>query len=236
MITLWTINKLVSELKRIKNLGYVKTTHAHQGGVGNTLETLLRVPENNLRLPDIGDIEIKAKRFNSKSMLTLSSRAPLPKGVNRVLFEAYKYKREGGYKLYSPVKGSRINSHGLRVIVQNTKLILINPKKIEAFWVLEKLDDIFKEKSSKIVLVLAKTKGELGDVNEKFHYEEAYLLSGVDLKRTQDAIKNDKLKVDIRIGFDLTGKQAGKYHDHGTGFRIHKKDYLQLFNKVRRIM
>ena len=231
-----TIKQLINELKTIKRLGYVTTIRAHHGGVGNTLEHLLGITENNLRVPDLGVVEIKAKRFDSKSMLTLSSRAPIPKGVNRILFEAYKYKRQGGYKLYSPVKGSRTNTHGLRVEVKEQKLVLINPNRIEAFWPLEKLDDIFKEKSSQIVLALAKTKGKLGGAREKFYYVDAYLLSGLNFKKTQDAIKNDKLKIDIRIGFDLRGRQAGKYHDHGTGFRIHKKDYLQLFNKVKQIM
>ena len=116
------------------------------------------------------------------------------------------------------------------------KLVLLNPKNIEAFWPLEKLDDIFKEKSSQIVLVLAYTKGSMGKSDERFHYVEAYLLSGLNLNNTRNAIKRDKLKVDIRIGFDLTGKRAGKYHDHGTGFRISKKDYIHLFGKVKQLI
>src|SRR3972149_12042807 len=175
-----TIKELVEKLKTIKDLGYVKTTRAHQGGVGNTLEDLLDIPENNLRLPDLGEIEIKAKRFDSQSMLTLSSRAPKPRGVNRVLFENYKYinEKDGLYRLYSTVYGSRTNSNRFKIDVKEDKLTLLNPKNIEAFWPLEKLDDVLKENSTKIVLALAQTKGDFGKENEQFHYTEAYLLSG----------------------------------------------------------
>ena len=59
-----TLDELIEKLQKIKKMGFVKTVRAHQGGVGNTLEYLLEVPENNLRLPDIGEIEIKAKRYD----------------------------------------------------------------------------------------------------------------------------------------------------------------------------
>ena len=61
-----TLKQLTKKLIEIKSLGFVKTVRAHQGGVGNTLEYLLGIKENNLRLPDLGDLEIKAKRSLKK--------------------------------------------------------------------------------------------------------------------------------------------------------------------------
>ena len=81
-----TTEKLIKKLKEIKKLGFVKTVRAHDGGVGNTLEFLLGIKENNIQLPDMGEIEIKAKRIESNSMLTLASKSPLPRGVNKKLF------------------------------------------------------------------------------------------------------------------------------------------------------
>lgn len=229
---MWTLDKLISKLKKIKNLGFVKTTHPHQGGVGNTLETLLEIKENNLRTPDLGEIELKAKRLTSNSMLTLSSKAPLPRGVNRKLFEEYKLLREDGiYKLYTTINGSKANVRGFKVKIDGVNLVLVNPKNIEAYWLLEKLDDVLKKASQKIVLVLAETKGKFAKPSEQFHYIEAYLLSGLNLGKLQQALNDGKLKVDIRIGADKTGKAAGKHHDHGTGFRISKADYLSLFDE-----
>ena len=68
------VEELTKKLEEIKVKGFVKTVRAHDGGVGNTLEYLLGIKENNISLPDIGDIEIKAKRIDSSSILTLVSK------------------------------------------------------------------------------------------------------------------------------------------------------------------
>lgn len=232
-----TLRQLTKKLLEIKALGFVNTVRAHQGGVGNTLEYYLNIKENNLRIPDLGEIEVKAKRIDSKSMLTLSSKAPLPRGVNKVLFNNYKYPDpQEKFKLYTTVRGSKTNNRGFRIRVERNKLILENLNKIIAYWPLEKLDDVLKVGSEEVLLVLAETKGDFGKSNEKFHYTEAYLLSELGLEKLQKAILLDYLKVDIRIGYDLTGKNAGKYHDHGTGFRIFKNHYLYLFKNLVKIM
>ena len=60
-----TLKQIIDKLIEIKKLGFVVTVRAHDGGVGNTLESYLNIKENNIRLPDIGEIEIKAKRIDS---------------------------------------------------------------------------------------------------------------------------------------------------------------------------
>ena len=232
-----TLDQLLQKLKEIRSLGFVPTVRAHHGGVGNTLETLLKIKENNFRLPDVGEIELKAKRIGSKSMLTLSSRAPLPRGVNRLLYNKYHREVESGKgRLYTTVYGSRTNNRGFQVVVKNNVLKLVNPNNIEAFWIMETLDDVLKKGTKKVLLVLAETKGNLGSKSEKFFYKEAYLLRGLNFEKLKKAIQNDALKIDIRIGYDITGKKIGKYHDHGTGFRIMKDKYLELFDKVVRLI
>lgn len=81
-----TLQSLIIKLRAIKSAGFVKTHRPNNTGIGKTLEDLLDIKENNLRLPDIGDVELKAKRIDSGSMLTLVAKSPEPKGVNRVLF------------------------------------------------------------------------------------------------------------------------------------------------------
>src|SRR3989338_5749281 len=231
------INTLVKKLHIIKDRGFVKTHRAHDTGIGKTLEDLLKIKENNLQLPDIGKIELKAKRIDSGSMLTVATKSPLPKGVNRILFEKYKYRdKEGKYNLHSTVCGSRTNRQGPRVVLKNDKLILKNTYNVEAYWPLSIFDDVLKSKSNKILLVFAETKSERKTPSEKFRYSEAYLLSGLNIKKFKSAIEKDKLKVDIRIGVYRSGKFKGRYHDHGTGFRINKKDFLQLFDHYKRLI
>ena len=233
----WPLDKLILELKKIKKLSFIKTTHAHQGGVGNTLETFLGIKENNFRTPDLGVIELKAKRTGSTSMLTLSSKSPLPRSVNKKLFDAYNKKGDDNvYRLYTTIYGSRKNNRGFRVKLVGNNLVLENPKKIHVYWPLEQIDDVLKQGNQKVVLVWAETKGKLGSKQERFYYNEAYLLSGISIGKLKQALNSGKLKVDIRIGADLTGKAAGKYHDHGTGFRISKNNYLELFDKYQKLI
>ena len=67
-----TLKKLKAQLEKIKAMGFVETHRVHDTGIGKTLEDLLGIEENNLCLPDVGDVELKAKRIDSGSMLTVS--------------------------------------------------------------------------------------------------------------------------------------------------------------------
>jgi len=232
-----SIDGLQLRLIEIKKLGFVPTHRAHDTGIGKTLEDLLGIAENNLQLPDVGDIEIKAKRLDSDSMLTIATKSPEPFGANRVLFNAYKYTdTDGFYNLHSTVYGSRANNQSLQVVIQDEKLFLKNPQNIPAFWPLSVFDNILRAKSNTILLVLAETRGRRTSAEEKFHYCEAYLLSGLNREKFRVAIQNDKLKIDIRIGTYRSGKNRGRYHDHGTGFRINKRDFLHIFDDFRQVL
>jgi len=233
----FTLQKLKKQLKKIKAMGFVKTHRAHDTGVGKTLEDLLGIKENNLRLPDVGDVELKAKRIDSGSMLTIATKSPEPKGVNKILFEKYKYlDKEGKYNLHSTVYGSRKNPQLFKVVFEDEKLVLKNKSKIGVYWPVSIFDDVLKAKSDKILLVFAETKGERKTKNEKFHFTEAYLLANLNINKFKSAIESDKLKIDIRIGAHRSGKNKGKYHDHGTGFRINKRDFLHLFDNFTQII
>ena len=216
---------MIKKLKEIEKMGFIKTVRPHDGGVGNTLESLLGIRENNLRLPDVGDIEIKAKRVDSTSMLTLASKSPLPRGVNKLLFVAYSHVAEDGIrKLYTTIYGSRINPQNFKVVFEKDNLILQNKNNILAYWPVSLLFEGLKAKADKILLVYAETKGKKGSTNEMFHYAEAYILDGIDFENIKKILENGKLKFDIRIGADKKGKKVGIYHDHGTAIRISKQD------------
>lgn len=231
------LQKLIRKLKKIKALGFVPTHRANDTGIGKTLEDLLGIKENNLRLPDVGVIELKAKRLDSGSMLTLATKSPMPKGANRVLFENYKYvDKEGHFNLHSTVYGSRFNPQGLKIIPTDTMLKLENKNGIDVYWPITTFDEVLKSKSNQILLVFADTKGERKTPSEKFHFVEAHLLSDLNIKKFKKAILEDKLKIDIRIGVYRTGKFQGRYHDHGTGFRINKRDFLHLFDNYKQLI
>ncbi len=232
-----TLDQLVKKLKKIKKAGYILTHRVNDTGIGKTLEDLLDVPENNFRLPDVGEIELKAKRIDSQSMLTIATKSPEPRGVNKLLFEKLKYQDSfGQFCLHSTISGSKLNNQGLKVSLDDGILRLENAAGIEAYWPISTFDDVLVSKSNKILLVFAETSGERKTASEKFHYIEAYLLSGLNINKFTTAIQNDKLKIDIRIGVYRSGKSAGKYHDHGTGFRIDKRNFLELFDNYEKLI
>jgi hypothetical protein len=42
----------------------------------------------------------------------------------------------------------------------------------------------------------------------------------------------DVIKPEIRVGVYMTGKLAGKLHDHGTAFRISMSNILRAFQVI----
>ena len=142
-----TLKKLKEKLEKIKDAGFIKTHRPHDTGIGKTLEDLLDIKENNLKLPDVGGVELKAKRIYSGSMLTIATKSPEPRGVNKVLFEKYKYlDDEGEYNLHSTVYGSRNNPQSLKIVFENDKLVLKNKSNIEAYWPISTFDNVLKAK------------------------------------------------------------------------------------------
>ncbi|MDR1563687.1 MAG: MvaI/BcnI family restriction endonuclease [Oscillospiraceae bacterium] len=85
--------KLRDKLAEIKNMGWIENRRpGNAGGVGNTLEDLLEVAENNLQLPDFGEWELKSQRGDSGALLTLFHVEPEPRKariVPKILLPLY---------------------------------------------------------------------------------------------------------------------------------------------------
>ncbi|MFH1732344.1 MAG: MvaI/BcnI family restriction endonuclease [Planctomycetota bacterium] len=60
-----------TKFSKIKQKGYVRSARRGPTGVGKTLEDLLGIDENNIALPDMGTVELKAHRSGCQSMITL---------------------------------------------------------------------------------------------------------------------------------------------------------------------
>lgn len=120
-------------------------------------------------------------------------------------------------------------------MVLEDNIAIENPHNVEIFWPLSIFDELVS-KSNKILLVFANTKGERKTPNEEFHFVEAYLLADMNRDKFVKAIAEDMLKIDIRIGVYGSGRSVGKYHDHGTGFRVNKRSFLELFDTYRQLI
>ena len=149
---IYTKDSLVAALKDISNDGWIKSCRetGNHGAVGNTLEQLLEIDENNLPLPDAGDWELKGQRRKSptkvvrksspmraSSLLTLFHMEPSPreyKFVADTFLPKYgwplaKNSHELSFRL--TIGASDTGGRGFRVVVdddQRKVLISFNAK------------------------------------------------------------------------------------------------------------
>jgi hypothetical protein len=104
----YTKNELIDQLTEVRKKEWITLTAHRQdrdGGIGNTLEDLLGVPENNIPLADYGEFELKTHRTSSNSMISLFSCEPEPGSVIPSLLKDYGW----------PIGGYGPNERSLRV-------------------------------------------------------------------------------------------------------------------------
>ena len=140
---IYTKPVLIAKLKEIHEKGWIPNArHGNAGGVGNTLEDLLRIKKNNLPIPNASEWELKTQRLNSSSLTTLFHMEPSPRAVGfvaDVLLPKYGWPHQEARKKY-PAKevsfrmtiSTRSRSdRGFTVVVDRKEekvLILFDPK------------------------------------------------------------------------------------------------------------
>jgi len=228
---------LKKELQRIKNLGFIPTHRSGDTGIGKTLEDLLNIKENNIPLHDIqGVAELKAYRKNAKSMLTLFTLEPLPKGGDRdrMLLDSFGYsKRDNGRlkELHSTLSCKRYNNQKLKLSVAKDKIrIQGKNKRLNIYWDIQSVEKKFNDKLPALVYVLTDTKEIKG--KEFFHFNEAYLLSDFDFELFKKMVKKDQIVVDFRMYY----RPNGSVRNHGTGFRVKINKLYNCFKDKTRLV
>jgi len=228
------LNEFLVEMAKIRKAGYIKSHRTGDTGIGKTLEDLLGIQENNIIGPDFGNYELKSGRSDSSSMLTLFTKAPKPKGVNGRLRDAFGYPKDvppARRELHVPVYFSRTNTVGLRLIFQDTRMLIDNDKGILAYYDEEYLREAFEKKYRRpLIYILASRMRREGA--EWFWFNDAHLLDGFSFQVFSDAIRKEIIKYDIRIGHYPNGRP----HDHGTGFRVLPKDLPRCFANIKKLI
>lgn len=100
-------DELLTKLKKIKSMGWIHTNRTkNDGAVGNTLEDLLDIPENNLAIANTVDWELKAQRRKTSSLITLFHEDPEPRKpesvVANLLLPRYGWPHKEAGKKYPP--------------------------------------------------------------------------------------------------------------------------------------
>ena len=233
-----TYPELIEKLKEIKEMGYIKTHRAGTTGIGKTLEDLLGIKENNIPGPNAAMIELKSARKNVSSMLTLFTKSPLPQRSNSVLLQRYGYESSRGNEkkeLHTTVNAVRYNKLkgklGFKINIDENGICLVkSQEEILGYWDKETLRKSFERKLRELLYVKAETKDH--GSNEKFWYNEAWLLYGFNFSNFINLLSKGTILVDIRIG----QYPNGKTHDHGTGFRVFPDQLDLCFQHREKIM
>jgi hypothetical protein len=231
-------NELIEKLKKISEMGWVRTHRAGNTGIGKTLEDLLGIPENNVPGPNGEMIELKSARKNASSMLTLFTKSPSPPRANSILLRKFGYastKKPGTKRLETTVKAIDFNTikgkPGFKISIKGDRVNLITPSnEIVAYWDKGTLKNSFERKLPKLLYVKAEARGKGSD--EEFWFNEAWLLSGFDFNNFVQLLKGGIILVDIRIGQYPNGRP----HDHGTGFRVFPDKLDLCFSHRERII
>ncbi|MCU0350827.1 MAG: MvaI/BcnI family restriction endonuclease [Flavobacterium sp.] len=238
------LEKLKQEFYRIKALGFVECTRPNNtdGGIGNTFEDLLGVAENNKKEVDFKGFEVKSKRLFNSSYVSLFTKSPdSPKKANSYLRETFGEVRDENHsdkkKLYASVFGNRDSTiyskykMKLNVDRKNKKLDLVINDLDESNLSIVSWDfETLKKASLKmkdLFLVFADTKM----INEKnhYHFTSGEIYKDFDFNKFLKEVENGGIMFDIRIGVYNSGKNYGKTHDHGSGFRIKAENFKELY-------
>ena len=237
------LKEFIELFEKVKELGFIKSHRTHNTGIGKTFEDICEVPENNLSAPDFKNIEIKSQREYTTSSISLVTKAPdFPKKANLKLRENYGYPD----KNFPDTKCLRIrigpsynnvkNKWGFKSEVDRNQNILnfkiknLQNDKVEPFnfgYNLSTIKNAVK-KLNRVAYVTAKKK-EIEGI-EYFHFSKFVLVTGISFEKVVNLLEKGLIVVEARLGIYNSGKMKGKKHDHGTAFRINKKDFINEFN------
>jgi len=132
-LKVYTKESLIEELKKIRDMGWILNARpGNSGGVGNTLEDLLGIEENNLPIPNAAEWELKCQRANTTSLVTLFHMEPSPRAlrfVPRVFLPLYGWQHQEAGGQYGTeelsfrqtISGNQRSDRGFMVVVDRSQ-------------------------------------------------------------------------------------------------------------------
>jgi hypothetical protein len=221
------LNEFKIKFKEIREHGFYKSRRKGPTGVGHTLEQCLGLTENNIAVPDLGNVELKAHRDNVTSLITLftfNRKAWVMEPLSAI--QAYGTPDQNGRLGLYFTMSQQPNSSGLFLTVSDEVVSVqhISGKTI-VHWFTKDLSKQFQAKMPALLLVTART--EIRGDTEYFNYYRARLLTGTSPTLIADQIRRGNMLIDLRLHDAIT-----RARNHGTGFRTKEGSLDQLFTKV----
>ncbi len=256
---IFTKESLIEELKIICRRGWIKSIRrpGNDGAVGNTLETLLGITENNLPLPNAAEWELKGQRRQTSSLLTLFHMDPSPRAmglITNLLLPKYgwplnNHPNEWSFRQTISTLGS--SDRGFRVIIDDKERKIIISfdahivgeaqhewlQSVEKRVGLEELnpqpywgfDDLEHKAGTKLKNTFyVVADAKTQDGVEYFKYNGVIMLQTFGFEKFLEALRLGLLKVD----FDARSGHGRKAHNHGTKFRIPANLFPTLYETV----
>lgn len=255
---------LIEKLKKIANQGWIKNRRAgNSGGIGNTLEDLLGIEENNLPIPNAAEWELKAQRSKTTALTTLFHIEPSPRAVKfipQILLPLYGWKHQNaGIKYPETEMSFRQTIHGLShsdrgFIVQinrNEKKVLIS---FSSAKVGEKHENWLDSVKGRINLKELEPQPYWGfdDLKHKAGTKllnTFYVQANVkkDKKTKEEYYHYNKVLMLQKFSFEgfLNALEQGQVlvdfdartgHNHGTKFRLRQNSLTMLYEKITEIL
>jgi hypothetical protein len=250
---------LIQKLEEIKNRGWIpsRRSRSNVGSVGNTLEDLLGIRENNLPLANAGIWELKAQRRDTQSLTTLFHCEPEPRKcrvVPEILLPRYGWLHKdipGEKSFRVTMSGNRYTDRGFRVIVnwEDRKVYVdFNAEyvsQIHMNWLKGvegkvglgqinpqpywEFDTLEKKARQKLHNIVYVIADSRRGRREEFYYGEVWFLEEFRFEKFLQAIENGIVLID----FD-----ARTHHNHGTKFRIRdaREMWTAFYDKVTRVI
>ena len=255
----YTKDELVERLSEFRDRGWITLTSHRQdkdGGLGNTLEDLLEIPENNIPIADYGQFELKTHRTSSNSLISLFRFEPKPGEMVPKLIRDY------GWPIpkYGPMERSlrididaagfsergfvaridnaikRLELHFDSTKVPNTANYRDWLEEVSRRVGLGDLqpvpywdfDDLESQIHRKIRnMVFVSVDTSRDGGRQKMRIAKAQLLQGADLSRLLDGITKGWLQIEF---------SARTHHNHGTGFRTWERCWPNLYGSAELLL
>ncbi len=220
--------EFMQKFEEIKAMKWVKSKRRGSTGVGYTLEKLLGISENNIATPDLGEIELKAHRINSTSMITLFTFNNKAWKMNQL--EAIKkygiLDDRGRLGMYFTMS-QKPNRAGLFLHIEDDAISVRHISgELIAEWQLNSLVERFMQKFPAMIFVSALS--EMDGKQEWFKFERAQFLSGTSKEVVRSQILSGNILIDLRLHDKGTSAR-----NHGTGFRAHVNKLPMLFTTIK---
>jgi hypothetical protein len=257
----FTKEELISELREIKKKGWIPNNRpGNPGGIGNTLEDLLGIEENNLPIPNATEWELKCQRIGQSSLTTLFHMEPSPRAlkiVPQIFLPLYGWPHEKAGKKYQKnemsfrqtINGLSRTDRGFGIdIDRSLKKILIS---FDAASVHERHKDWLESVKRRVGLQELNPQPYWGFDN-LFHKAGTKLLNCFYIKAERkwnekieyfyykEIIMLENFEINkfidaIEKGLILIDFDARTGHNHGTKFRMRQDTLPELYEKVVRI-